>query len=80
MWETFLFYFVSQIEKTTQLVGSGYMVILHGSFSFNFSKEVQDKNSPDNLVNWSQEILVGCGLNFIIHINSYAICKLITKY
>ena len=51
MWETFLFYFVSQIEKTTQLVGSGYMVILHGSFSFNFSKEVQDKNSPDNLVN-----------------------------
>ena len=53
MWETFLFYFVPQIEKTTQLVGSGYMVILHGSFFFflNFSNEEQDKNSPDNLVN-----------------------------
>ena len=36
MWETFLFYFVPQIEKTTQLVGSGYMVILHGSFFFFF--------------------------------------------
>ena len=56
MWETFLFYLVPQFEKTTQLVGSGYMVILHSRFLFlflfffNFSKEEQDKNSPDSLV------------------------------